>query len=501
MVKLCRGELLSFIEQLRGQRVFCFGGGKIFRSVFHELTRVNVEGIIDNYLSKDKNEITVDGQTFAVISFDRYVQIAEPDDVIVITSLFYRDILQQLDGEKRLDDTKCFVAANTSEQEIDKLIEERKTLRDVKASQVVNSDGRHFQIWEFIADNMHAGSKAPRDVRDILAGLGYVPINVHVERCTGSESDDNPEWRRNRSQEEWQNCVDSIPDGSVLVLQNPFRVENIYREKAILELKEKDVRIVSIVHDIESIRGLNSSGYFTREEEFMLQTADIIVAQNKKMRGYLETRSAGKSNTVELGIFDYLGDCNDTKEKVFDRMVNFAGSLEYRKSPFLYKLGELAQTSFSLYGPDFEQDRFKGGVIPPNIEYKGAYPPEEMPERLAKGFGLVWEGEELDTCDKGTGHYLTMNSPHKLSLYLASGLPVIIWAEAAMAEFVLENEIGFVVSSLNQLEDRLAEVTKEDYFRYAANARRIGQRLRNGEYTKTAIKEAEGLLKIQRKSV
>jgi hypothetical protein len=94
-----------------------------------------------------------------------------------------------------------------------------------------------------------------------------------------------------------------------------------------------------------------------------------------------------------------------------------------------------------------------------------------------------------------TGEYLRVNTSHKLSLYLASGLPVIIWDEAAMAEFVLENDVGLVVSSLYQLEEKLGEVSEEDYFRYASNARKIGQRLRNGEYTKAAIKEAERRIK------
>ncbi len=492
MVKLCIEDFLSAIENLKGCRVFCFGGGKIFRAVLPKLGELNIEGVIDNYLSRDKKEIKVDERDFDVISFNRYLQIAEKDDVILITSLYYREILQQLDGEWCLEGERCYLAAKPSEREFYELIKNRELTKGRKSITVSETDGYHFQIWEYITDNMHAGSKAPRDVRDILVSMGYAPINIHVELCADIEKDRASDWRRNRSKEEWESCVANVPAGSVLVLQNPFRVENIYREMAILELKKKGVKIVSIVHDIESIRGLNSSEYYFREEEFMMKTADVIIIQNSKMREYMAMQWPGEWQIVELGIFDYLAEGEDIKEAVFDKKVSFAGSLEYRKSPFIYMLGELAETRFVLYGPDFEKDRFDGGVIPKNLEYKGSYPPEVMPYELNRGFGLVWEGEEINTCDKGTGHYLTMNSPHKLSLYLASGLPVIIWDKAAMAKFVLENNVGFTVSSLYQLEEKLKEVTEEDYAIYACNARKIGHRLRNGEFTMAALKEAEG---------
>ena len=492
MVKLCHDELQSNIGQLHGKRVFCFGGGRIFRDIFPSLVALNVEGVIDNYLSQDQEEILIDTVSVPFVSFDRYVQISKPGDVLIITSRYYKEIVEQLDGENGLEGIKCFLASRPSEDELDEYIKCRGAKHALNPGSKGNSDGHHFQIWEYIDDNMHAGSKAPKDVRTILENVGYKTLNVHMELCTSEESsEDESAWRNKRSMEEWLHCVDTVPCGATMVIQNPFRLENIYREKAILELKRKNVKIVSIVHDIESIRGLNSPGYFVREEEFMMSTSDVVVVQNRKMRDYLEVRWPGKGRIIELKIFDYLADGPDTGEKLFNGTINFAGSLEFRKSPFLYKLGELADVKISLYGPDFEIDRFEGGIIPENISYEGAYPSGKMPEILKQGFGLVWEGEELDTCDKGTGRYLTMNSPHKLSLYLASGLPVIIWDKAAMAGFVLENEVGITVSSLYRLRETLDVVTEDAYENYAANAKKIGQKLRNGEYTMNAIKGAE----------
>jgi hypothetical protein len=66
-----------------------------------------------------------------------------------------------------------------------------------------------------------------------------------------------------------------------------------------------------------------------------------------------------------------------------------------------------------------------------------------------------------------------------------------------MADFVIENDFGFTVSSLYQLESKLSDVTEEVFDRYASNARKIGERLRAGEYTKAAIKEAEKRLRLK----
>ena len=71
-----------------------------------------------------------------------------------------------------------------------------------------------------------------------------------------------------------------------------------------------------------------------------------------------------------------------------------------------------------------------------NVKYCGQYKPEELPEKLEGGFGLVWDGDDLGACTGVFGEYMKYNNPHKTSLYLASGLPVIIWEKAAMAKYI-----------------------------------------------------------------
>lgn len=61
--------------------------------------------------------------------------------------------------------------------------------------------------------------------------------------------------------------------------------------------------------------------------------------------------------------------------------------------------------------------------------WHGSFKPEESPEHLQG----VWDGDSVDTCAGNTGAYLRYNNPHKTSLYLACGMPVIVWKEAAIA--------------------------------------------------------------------
>ena len=60
---------------------------------------------------------------------------------------------------------------------------------------------------------------------------------------------------------------------------------------------------------------------------------------------------------------------------------------------------------------------------------------------MDQNFGLVWDGTSLDGCNGRYGEYLKFNNPHKTSLYLSCGIPVIIWKEAALADFVEEHKV------------------------------------------------------------
>ena len=99
-------------------------------------------------------------------------------------------------------------------------------------------------------------------------------------------------------------------------------------------------------------------------------------------------------------------------------------------------------------------------------------------------FGLVWDGESLDECSGIYGKYLLYNNPHKLSLYLSSGKPVIVWKQSALAPFVEENGLGVAVGSLAELENL---DLRANYESYKKNVMEMKKKLGSGYYLTQAI--------------
>lgn len=89
------------------------------------------------------------------------------------------------------------------------------------------------------------------------------------------------------------------------------------------------------------------------------------------------------------------------------------------------------------------------------------------------------------------GNYMRFNDPHKASLYLSSGIPVIIWKEAALAAFIEKNNIGLSVSDLNDMDEVLSELSPEKYQQMVMNAQLIAKKLRNGFYIHQAVQKLE----------
>ena len=126
-----------------------------------------------------------------------------------------------------------------------------------------------------------------------------------------------------------------------------------------------------------------------------------------------------------------------------------------------------------------------------HIYYKGSFPADKIPAKLTEGFGLVWDGNSLEGCTGESGQYLKYNNPHKLSLYLSSGLPVVIWSGAAEAPFVKEHGVGICVDSLYNLQSRFNLLTSHEYQQMVQNAQDIAKLLKSGFFASSALKRGE----------
>lgn len=401
-------------------------------------------------------------------------------------------------------DSKVVTARNIWGERFRKIKEHNKckVIDEFYSKQNIVNRVKRFQIWECLPDTNTAGSKAPTDIKTIFGQNGYQVIEIHQHK---GRCDD---WSYQRNVQDWEQCYELIPDNSILLLQHPFWQEQEKRNEILRRLKEKKhVGIISLVHDVEKLRGIFVSDYMRAEYDFMLQMADVLIVHNERMKEAFLQDGVEDRKIITLDIFDYLLDIEsdieanigknsvDTHGEIHGKSISIAGNLDVKKSPYIGKLQELSPLRVHLYGPNYAVSD-----IADNVVYHGTFPADTVQEQLKEGFGLVWDGGGLNTCAGSTGEYLRYNNPHKLSLYLAAGLPVIIWKEAAEAEFVEKNGVGIPVASLYEAKEILEKMTEEQYGQYVSAVEKIADKIRKGKHTEAAIGKAESLLENSKKA-
>lgn len=351
---------------------------------------------------------------------------------------------------------------------------------------------RHFRDPTTSRRAILAGAKAPDDIRRIVREMGFSERLLF--RRKGRFPPANAIYGLVRVLESVFGAY-RVPCGTRFFVQYPgdFTCSPTNFTYFRLSRRHRESRLIVLVHDVDTARGWanDDSRGLTADLRRLLSAADAVITHNDAMSDWLASRGIAREKLVPLEIFDYLADgFSPDPTPSFERSVTIAGNLGMDKSSYLATIGEITDVTWNLYGMMFDPDRIAG----PTIRFRGLFPAEEIPRHLTEGFGLVWDGDSPDTCAGGTGDYLRINNPHKLSLFLASGLPVIIWKDAAEAEFVHRNGVGFSVGSLSEIGGRLAAMTEGEYAVFKRNAIAISEKLRSGHFTKAAIGKALALL-------
>lgn len=219
----------------------------------------------------------------------------------------------------------------------------------------------------------------------------------------------------------------------------------------------------------------------------MFDLADYIIAHNTTMKDYLiNERNVDKQKIYILELFDYLVKHDNTcKEYQENNRLTIAGNLDQNKSGYIYSIIKQSnRLSFNLYGVNymniFTSDK---------CQYYGSFSPDILPNILTGAFGIVWDGPQLNTCAGTVGNYVRYNNPHKVSLYIAASLPIIIWRHAALAQFVEKENIGILIDDLNQLEKLVSTISEEQYRNMKQNITKLSYKVKNGFYLNKVMDE------------
>lgn len=321
----------------------------------------------------------------------------------------------------------------------------------------------NYLLEDFAIDQSNAISKARRDVNYFVENFGFKPIgrftqgskfsmiiNVIIVFFT----------------------IFKLKSNDVLFLQCSDKLLSI-----ILFVKKiRNFKIVYLIHDIFCVRytgnNLQKNSSEIEEKKKKLNQCDFIIAHNDIM--IEKMKSLGfTSQLLNLEIFDYYTECPFKKRtfNVSEKVkLTFAGALT--RNPFLQELDkEQHSFDFIIYGaPD---PHFK------NLKYMGSVNADILPDVIEGHFGLLWAEDYAQNLEN---NYMMYNNPHKMSLFIVSGLPIITWSKYAAANFVRENEIGICIDTLDELEDALMSVTPERYELMVNNCQKIRDRLVNGEH-------------------
>ena len=332
------------------------------------------------------------------------------------------------------------------------------------------------------ASGVPALNKARADIEQIAAEMGYAPFVLHAP-----DSANGSVWQAiqvgAKTLGDWVRAFYRMRQGDLLLVQYPYFPVKGYgvARLALHLLRWKGVKTAALVHDLDSLRRIGGSAA-RGSDQLLLPGFEALIVHSQRMESYLRTVGV-TCPMILMEAFDCLSEGEiPVREK--SRMVAIAGNLAADKSGYLKDIGKVP-LEWQLYGTNWT------GSGSTRIEYHGEIAPEKLPETISGAFGIVWDGDSLDGLTGLYGAYALLNSPHKLSTYLAGGLPVIVAKNAAAADFVAREQVGVALNSLRELPELIHTMPEEDYQRYASNARRVGAQLRAGENTKRALRKLE----------
>lgn len=105
--------LAEFAQRVQNKKVFCFGAFVMPIGMCNENPQLKLETLIDYMVDNDSNKHNKDfdlcGHMKKILSAKQMAEIADENSVIIITSMYYVSIIEQLNNISLLDNVECYV--------------------------------------------------------------------------------------------------------------------------------------------------------------------------------------------------------------------------------------------------------------------------------------------------------------------------------------------------------------------------------------------------------
>lgn len=333
-------------------------------------------------------------------------------------------------------------------------------------------------------DVWNAASKARDDIEELAVENGFQRMIFAGDRTSDGSLFGMLNLLK-MTLKNWKMVQKQVSNDAIVLIQYPhYPLKTALLTRWLIPSirRRKKVRFVALVHDLNSVRG--TFGWVAKySDEKLLHQFDMIICHNDSMKGYLAQNGINEEKLISLGLFDYRTEAALQEHRLSDGIA-LAGNLSPEKCGYIQDMLSAldGKLPVHLYGNGFDEESSYSSVI-----HHGAFPPEVLPGVIEGAFGLVWDGKSVDTCSGKYGEYLKINNPHKVSLYLASGIPVIIWRDAALADYITENGLGIAVDSICEIPAKLSSVSESDYMSFCENVQKEAKRIRSGYFFSESI--------------
>jgi len=331
--------------------------------------------------------------------------------------------------------------------------------------------------------SMHAGAgydasaKAKNDIAKIGEAEGYNPIHVLFYNDDG-ESDAAKISRID-------GLTAGLNYGDMVAIQYPSWIGHKFDTFFIDQMNKRGMKPVVIAHDVDSWRFESVKNDFDEIEYF--NKAAILVVHGQAMADRLH-QDGVTVPMVDCLLLDYLDDDHSWDKyeislDTFERNLVLAGNLD--KSRFLIDWDyETPVTAFGATNDELANKLNNN----PKVNYAGAYHQWDLINKLPRAFGLAWD---INLDGKAYGDYTSYNHPHKVSLYISHGMPVIVPKSSAVAPFIEANKLGFAIDSLDDIDQIVLRTPNDVLADTLAHTAQMGRLLRDGWFTANALQQAE----------
>ena len=290
----------------------------------------------------------------------------------------------------------------------------------------------------------------------------------------------NEEEPRNELSSRLDGIIARLNMGDVVLFQSPTWNGVDWDNALVDKIKLYGGRVVFFIQDVPPIQFENN--YFLMPYFIdMYNKAEVVVVPSEKMY----QRLVEEGLTVKKYVVQKMWDFNvhiDLHTPSFEKKLYFLGDVT--RFPFFQNWQ--FNTPLHVFGnhkPDYDYSK---------VHFGGWLNKTELLLELSKGgFGLVWGNQENP---KDEPDYYKMNCSYKLASYLSAGIPVIVPDYLSNADFVKENNVGFVVSSLEEADQVIQECSEEKYSEMVSSVKNVQYLINNGYFTKKLF--VDSLMKL-----